>query len=746
MERLGNYRILRSLGAGAMGEVWLAEHELLLARRALKILPARLAGSAGFRERFLAEGQALASLNHPHIVRVHDMGIEGKSYFIAMEFVSPDGHNSQSLEQYAASRGGRLPAEEARELLCQICEAVEYAHKCGVIHRDLKPGNVLIGPNGQAQVSDFGLARMVGTTYLSESISATLASASRARVPTDISPEESLGAERTLGGRDSSSASGSESLVGTFHYMPPEVQDGEDWTPRGDVFSLGVMAYVLLTGRRPVGRWKNPSELIPFLPESWDAIVSRALEEDPSNRYSCVQELLDSLRNIGGRRASSLGSQAGGRRHAIGRFGLVSAVIAIAAGAALRFSGDFGPARRSRPAAGEVRLRARPSPAAAVHSRPHAPPELPMPGPISVVSIQPERIDLSWPDTGSTTHVSVLRSNRPDEGYLAVASLDSVQAYSDRSVLPSTDYWYKLRAAANDGRTTESRPVQVRTASTPTPTPEPTAAPSPTQPPPPKAPWSVEIHPVSRTRIDLTWSETANCESVAVLRAQEESGPYTELATLRDKQYYSDRTAAPGSAYWYKIRATGRSGVTADSPSVRAVTESEPTPTPEPSPSPQPATARAAAGTADSDDGYRLAMRKNDPDDYTNVRSSPDASSDDNIVGRVYDSEPFAAEPSASSWWRVKLHSGVTGYMYSKYIDQLRPVRAVRDGDSDDHTNVRSSPNADSDGNIVGGVRDGEVFITYPSQSSWWIVKLPSGTVGFMRSTYIRELDESDDE
>ena len=151
MDRLGQYRIIRQLGAGAMGVVWLAEHELLQVHRAVKVMPERLAGSEGFRERFLQEARVLARLQHPHIVPVHDMVVEGDSYAIAMDFVSPDGSRSQSLldlvgDGTQADAPTRLQSDDVARIMGETCSAIAFAHEKGVIHRDIKAANVLVGP------------------------------------------------------------------------------------------------------------------------------------------------------------------------------------------------------------------------------------------------------------------------------------------------------------------------------------------------------------------------------------------------------------------------------------------------------------------------------------------------------------------------------------------------------------------------------------------------------------------------
>ena len=331
MERLGPYVIVKRLGAGAMGEVWLADHELLRTKRAIKVLPPALAASGGFRRRFIAEGQVLAALRHPNIVQIHDMGIVDDTHYIAMDFVSPDGEDSHSLQDLLASRGGRLPVEEASSILHQVIDAVSYAHSQHVIHRDIKPTNVLVDSGGQVRVSDFGLALVVGNDFVQQSVAASL---SAGRKP---SPAQSVGLLPSMAAEESSTSS---SLVGTFHFMPPEVQNGGEWTEQGDVYSLGVLAYVLVTGRRPLGRWRNPSEIVPDLPKGWDFLVGKALEEEPERRYASVVELRHDLANV-----DSLTEGGGLARHARAAGGKttrrVMAALLLIAGLAVAAGGWF---------------------------------------------------------------------------------------------------------------------------------------------------------------------------------------------------------------------------------------------------------------------------------------------------------------------------------------------------------------------------------------------------------------------
>ncbi|NCB64376.1 MAG: serine/threonine protein kinase, partial [Clostridia bacterium] len=293
MRRLGQYEIIRRLGSGAMGEVWLAEHALMRALYAVKVLPGELASSGDFQRRFVDEARVMAGLRHPNIVQVHNMDVEGDVHYIVMDFVSPDGKEPQTLDDLIRARGGRLPPAEAGIILAQVCDAIAFAHSRGVVHCDIKPSNILLDREGSVHVSDFGLARITGEGFIHRSIALSLSGSigagssmsSGQRAP---AVDGSLGMDNTLGGGDTSRA---ESLVGTFHYMPPEVHKGGGWTARGDIYSLGVLAYVLLTGELPLGAFVPPSEIAGSVPAALDAVVMRCLRPKAESRFGDAEEL-----------------------------------------------------------------------------------------------------------------------------------------------------------------------------------------------------------------------------------------------------------------------------------------------------------------------------------------------------------------------------------------------------------------------------------------------------------------------
>ena len=287
----GQYRILRLLGRGGMGEVYEVQHTTLGRSYALKLLPAEFATQPDALARFRREARVMANLNHPHIVLVDDFGETKGRYWLRMELVkgvetwgkAESGKQKAeiarciTLGEYAASQGGQIAPEEFARLLKQMLEAVAYAHEMGVVHRDLKPWNILLEPGASGlvvKVSDFGLARVVGDEFL------------RSQAQMSMSRSLSIGEAQTLGDEGTST----RALVGTWEYMAPEQRRGEEADMRSDVYAVGLMCYRLLTGKG-LG-FKLPSELVPGLDTQWDGFVSEAVEQDPAARYANGREML----------------------------------------------------------------------------------------------------------------------------------------------------------------------------------------------------------------------------------------------------------------------------------------------------------------------------------------------------------------------------------------------------------------------------------------------------------------------
>ena len=281
---VGHYRITAELGAGGMGEVYLAEDARLGRRAAVKFLPVDVAAAAGPRRRFLAEARAASALSHPHVCVVYDVGeTDDGRLFIAMEFV-----DGRPLD--AVVRDGPLEVPRAVEIAAQVADALDAAHARGVVHRDVKPANIRLTDRGQVKVLDFGIAK---------------------RVPR---PKTAGGGDGD-GGNDTTADLGHTPTgepVGTPAYMSPEQALGRAVDHRTDIFSAGVVLYELVTGRRPftgsgfaeivdrIVHAQPPAlgRLNYDVPAEFERITLKCLQKQPDRRYQSARELLVDLRNL----------------------------------------------------------------------------------------------------------------------------------------------------------------------------------------------------------------------------------------------------------------------------------------------------------------------------------------------------------------------------------------------------------------------------------------------------------------
>jgi len=265
---LGPYVILDKIGGGGMGQVYLAEHAEMRRLVAVKVLPVPVGEDTVARERFLREARAVAALNHPNIIRVHDLNREGRLLYLVMEYLV--GLNLHDLVQ----RIGKLSAPFAVHVTRQIALALQHAHELGLVHRDVKPANVMIGPEGNAKLLDLGLVR------------------SEADVDSKLTAQYG------------------NAILGTADYLAPEqAVDSSKVDIRADIYSLGATAYYLFAGRPlfPDGRtgqklmwqqWKEPTHLMllrPDLPDGLADVIHKAVAKKREHRWQTPQEFLDAL-------------------------------------------------------------------------------------------------------------------------------------------------------------------------------------------------------------------------------------------------------------------------------------------------------------------------------------------------------------------------------------------------------------------------------------------------------------------
>jgi len=273
---LGAYQVIRTIGAGGMGEVYLARDTRLDRLAAIKILPPDLSGDAERVARFTQEARLASSLNHPGIGTIYDVGETGGVRFIAMEYVEGDTLRHRLTH-------GPLPVAAVIDIAVQVAEALRAAHDGGVTHRDIKPDNLMMRPDGLVKVLDFGIAKSTGSAPIADHAS-------------------TVQAGPTLPGV----------VVGTVNYMSPEQARGLAVDPRTDIFSLGVVLFEALTSRRPFAGETSldvlaailnrdpgvPSQYVSAVPAEMDRIVRKAMRKDPDERYSSSQELLTDIKAL----------------------------------------------------------------------------------------------------------------------------------------------------------------------------------------------------------------------------------------------------------------------------------------------------------------------------------------------------------------------------------------------------------------------------------------------------------------
>src|SRR5713226_5803545 len=287
--RLGPHEILSAIGAGGMGEVYRARDTRLNRIVAIKVLPAHLADRSELRERFEREARTIASLNHPHICTLYDIGQQDGVDYLVMEYLEGETLAHRLLK-------GALPLEQVLQYAIEISDALDKAHRKGVTHRDLKPGNAMLTKTG-TKLLDFGLAK------LKQEVAP--ANVRLSELPT---ADDALTAQGTI--------------VGTLQYMAPEQVEGKEVDARTDIFAFGAVVYEMATRKRAF-EGKSQASLIgailkddpppisslqPMTPPALDRVVKRCLAKEPDERCQSAKDLTDELKWIaeGGGQASKV--------------------------------------------------------------------------------------------------------------------------------------------------------------------------------------------------------------------------------------------------------------------------------------------------------------------------------------------------------------------------------------------------------------------------------------------------------
>ena len=257
------YQIIKAIGEGGMANVYLAYDTILDRNVAVKVLRGDLAGDEKFVRRFQREALSASSLTHPNIVEVYDVGEDNGQYYIVMEYV--EGRNLKDL----VKKRGKLTISEVIDIMLQITDGMSVAHDSYIIHRDIKPQNIMILENGLVKIMDFGIAMAMNSTQLTQT----------------------------------------NSVMGSVHYLPPEQANGKGATLQSDIYSMGIVMYELLTGSLPY-RGDNAVEIalkhlkeplpsirasLPNIPQSIENIIIRATAKNPKNRYSDAREMHNDL-------------------------------------------------------------------------------------------------------------------------------------------------------------------------------------------------------------------------------------------------------------------------------------------------------------------------------------------------------------------------------------------------------------------------------------------------------------------
>ena len=279
--KIGHYKIVKLLGRGGMGEVYLAEDTRLDRKVTLKFLPENFAQTSDRMRRFVQEAKAASALNHPNIITIYEVGEADNQRFIAAEYIE-----GETLREH--SKNSPLPLANALDIAIQIASALHAAHTAGIVHRDIKPENTMIRPDGLVKILDFGIAKLSEMSAASKNLN-------------DESDAPTINLATNPG-----------TIIGTANYMSPEQARGKTVDARSDIFSFGLLLYEMLSGRQAfegdtsidvIGAilYREPvslGELLPGLPREIDRIISKTLKKDREERYRTAKDLLLDLKDV----------------------------------------------------------------------------------------------------------------------------------------------------------------------------------------------------------------------------------------------------------------------------------------------------------------------------------------------------------------------------------------------------------------------------------------------------------------
>ncbi|MGA8163584.1 MAG: bifunctional serine/threonine-protein kinase/formylglycine-generating enzyme family protein [Waddliaceae bacterium] len=286
---LGDYTIIKQLGHGALGSVYLAEHRFMKKQFALKILPEDLCSDRGFMQRFEEEVSQLSILDHPHIVKLHNISYDQGCYFLVTDCIVDEVGENINLAQYVQTREQPLSEDEVFQLLFQIAHALDYAHNikgqgCGIAHRGIKLNNILVSKGEKGRhlyLADFGLSRLIGTgTLLTRTYKA-------------VAESLGIGDEIAKGTIDSEKAAPLHlSFLQSYHFLAPEqkrLDTAVSVDAKADTYAFGVLAYYLLTREFPEGCFPMPAK--------WEGLLRSCLQSDPNNRPGQLLDVLEKLKD-----------------------------------------------------------------------------------------------------------------------------------------------------------------------------------------------------------------------------------------------------------------------------------------------------------------------------------------------------------------------------------------------------------------------------------------------------------------